>query len=650
MCGFAGILSLSGSRQPELQEQVRRMATRLAHRGPDDSGEWADPEAGIAFGFRRLSILDLSILGHQPMTSAGGRFVLMFNGEIFNHLELREGLKQAGQSFRGGSDTETLLAGIEVWGLEETLKRCVGMFAIAMWDRLERRLSLARDRLGKKPLFVARYGGRVAFASELKAIATDPDFPRELDQASVVSYLRHLYVPWPRTIYRYAEKLPPASILTISGNGGGESRAVYWSLAEVARNGCADPLPDDPELVLELLDQRLRTSVHRRLLSDVPLGSLLSGGIDSSVVTAMAAQVTTGKLRTFSVSFPDSPEHNEGPFARAVAEHCGTEHVELAVRGEDMLEVVPRLPELFDEPMADHSLLPVHAICRQARSHVTVVLTGDGGDELFAGYHRYFDGDRLISRVAGLPTSVRRAAGTCMEMLGDGPLTGLAAVARRAGARGALTRLPAQRLRKVGRLLRERSSAAMYRSLVSAWPTPGVLVPGIAERRCVFDDLLEAQAPAALIDRMMLADQASYMTDDQLAKVDRVSMAVSLEARVPMLDHEVVELAWRIPWSLKARGGQGKWILRQLLYRRYVPQQLVDRPKVGFTVPMGAWLRGPLRPWAEAMIEGPRLKEGGILASVPLRREWARLLNGDDSRANGLWAALMLLAWAEAWL
>jgi asparagine synthase (glutamine-hydrolysing) len=601
-------------------------------------------------GFRRLAILDLSELGHQPMASASGRFIVSFNGEIFNHLELRPALERQGSRFRGGSDTETLLAGVEQWGLEETLRRSVGMFALALWDGQERVLSVARDRLGKKPLFVARYNRQIAFGSELKAIAVDPEFPRELDMGSVASYLRHLYVPAPHSIYRAVEKLSPATILTIRVDTGAETRSVYWSLADVARRGTADPLPDDPEAVIELLDDRLRTSVRRRLLSDVPLGTLISGGVDSSIVTAMAAREGGGPLRSFSVSFPDAPEHNEGPFARAVAEYCGTVHTELEVRGQDMLDVVPSLPTMFDEPMADHSLLPAHAICRQARQHVTVVLTGDGGDELFAGYHRYFDGDRLILRASRVPWPLRRVGGACLEMLGDGPLTAIADAMGRVTDGGPRMRLPAQRLRKAGRLLQQRSASGMYRSLVSAWAAPAALAVGGQERRVVFDDLLEGPEPVALIDRMMLADQASYMVDDQLAKVDRVSMAVGLEARVPMLDHEVVELAWRIPARLKARNGQGKWILRQLLYRRYVPAHLVDRPKVGFTVPMGAWLRGPLRPWAEDLLGGSNGNSAGILAHASLRREWARLVKGDDSRANGVWAALTLLAWSEAWL
>jgi asparagine synthase (glutamine-hydrolysing) len=648
MCGFAGLVMFSERR--ELGATARRMAEQIAHRGPDDTGEWVDPLGKYAVGFRRLAILDLSQAGHQPMHSRSGRYVLVFNGEVFNHQDIRDELGHDGASYRGTSDTETLLAAFEAWGVVRTLQRTVGMFAIAVWDTEARTVSIARDRLGKKPMFVARYAGRVAFGSELKAIVCDPEFPRELDYGGIASYLRHLYVPAPLTIYRAAEKLVPGIVLTVNADTGAETREEYWSLTAAARRGTSSLLPNDPAVVLDELDRVLGESVRMRLLSDVPLGTLLSGGIDSSIVTAMAAQASgSAKLRTFSVSFPDAPEHDEGAFARAVAAHCGTDHTELQVRGADMLNVVPSLPQMFDEPMADHSLLPAHVICREARKHVTVVLTGDGGDEIFAGYHRYFDGAKLISRVSGLSRGVRSVGGAALQLLGDGALRAIADGARAVGVKSAAMRLPASRLRKLSLLLKERTPEGMYRSLVSSWTDPSALVPRGTEPRVRFDDLLEGSEPEALVDRMMLADQASYMVDDQLAKVDRVSMAVSLEARVPMLDHRVVELGWRIPYALKARDGQGKWILRQLLYQRYVPQALVDRPKVGFTVPMGAWLRGALRPWGEELINSRRLGAGELLAPGPVRAEWRRIQAGDDSRGLRMWSVLMLLQWADAW-
>ena len=648
MCGFAGILTrrpFSGGLCPH----VRRMAGTLVHRGPDDEGEWADEAAGVALGFRRLAIIDLSPAGHQPMTSGSGRFTLVFNGEVYNHGVLRSELRGRGHRFRGHSDTEVILAAFEEWGVPAAVARFIGMFAIAVWDAERRALSLVRDRLGIKPLFVYHEPGTITFASELKALVAGPRFDATLDPDALAAYLRHLYVPAPATIYRRARKLPPGHVLTLEDPEAAlPPSRPFWSLEAVAAAGMAEPFTGtEPEAVDEL-ERLLADAVRLRMEADVPLGALLSGGIDSSLVVALLQEISPRPVRTFSVGF-DRPEHDEAHHAAAVADHLGTDHTRVLLTGDDALALVPRLAEVYDEPHADAGQIPTQLVCAVARRDVTVALSGDGGDEVFGGYNRYASGERLFRRAMAVPAAARRLVGSGLTRL---PTASLDRAHRAAAAvlPSALRhRLVGEKLHKVGAMMRADTPGGMYLSLMSAWQHPGTLVPSARRAPTAVESLLDRPWPAAHLDRVMLADQLTYLPDDQLAKVDRASMASSLELRVPLLDHRILEFAWRLPASLKIRGGETKWLLRQLLYRR-VPRQLVERPKMGFSVPLAAWLRGPLRPWAEELLSPASLPEGDILAPAPIRRAWRRLMAGGDDAALPLWTVLVFQAWRQRWV
>jgi len=634
MCGFAGILTSAGCGHDELADAARRMIAPIVHRGPDDSGIWADQDAGIAFGFRRLAILDLSPLGHQPMWSPSRRFVATFNGEVYNFAELRRDLERRGFRFRGRSDTEVVLAAFEQWGIVDAIPRFVGMFAIAVWDTGRRELSLIRDRLGKKPLYVYAEPGAVTFGSELKALAAGPVFDRTIDRTALASYLRYLYVPAPRTIFARALKIPAGHILTI----GDADRALpasrpYWSLAEAAREGLADPIRGEGEAI-ERLEATMVEAVRSRMVSDVPLGALLSGGIDSSTVVALMQEANRAPVRTYTIGF-DSRAFDEASHAARVAAHLGTDHTELRITGVDAQAVIPRLAGIFDEPFADPSQLPTLFVSELARRHVTVALCGDGGDELFGGYNRYVYGMQMLPRVQRLSAGARRwlAAG-----IASMPARSLNRFGGRVG----------ERIQKIGTLLGAASVGGMYRSLLSAWQRPETIVRGTLEPVDPNERIVDAGDPPRLVDRMMLADQLTYLPDDLLAKVDRASMAVSLEVRAPLLDHRVVELSWRLPPSLKLRGCVGKWALRQILYRR-VPRDLVDRPKMGFSVPIDQWLRGPLRSWAGALLAPDALAKDGLLEPAPVVRAWRDLQDGRRQTGAALWAVVMFQAWRERW-
>ena len=647
MCGLTGIFSSRLLPAEELERLTRRMTDTLVHRGPNDSGTWMDAASGLALGFRRLSILDLSESGHQPMTSARGRYIIIFNGEIYNYRELRRELERAGDRFRGHSDTEVVLAALERWGVQAAISRLAGMFAIAVWDRESRTLALIRDRLGIKPLFVYAKNGLITFGSELKALMAGPGFDRTLDVSAVADYLRYLYVPWPRTIFQYASKLPPGHILTITDPAGPLPAPVpFWSAVDAARRGLANPVTAPVSEVLEELEQLLRATVTSHLQSDVPLGALLSGGIDSSCVVSMMQAVSTQRVKTFSVAFEEA-EYNEAHHARTIAQHLGTDHTEYLCTGGDALALVPRLPELFDEPHADTSQIPAYLICALAGKSVTVALSGDGGDEVFGGYNRYTVGERMLRTSSRLPVPARRALASCIQRLSPPPRANRGMMASLLSPVTRPSRMNV-RLQKIGSFMTNASVAEMYRSLVSAWQDPDALVIGGASTVGLLEELIESPAPVRLVDRMMLADQVTYMVDDQLAKVDRVSMAVSMEVRVPFVDHRLVEYAWRLPAGLKIRNGQGKWPLRRIL-QRYVPKHIVERPKMGFSVPIDEWLRGPLRGWVEELIAPERLAREGLLEPTVVRREWDALLGGHRRGALGLWAVLMLQAWRERW-
>ena len=641
MCGFAGLFQRLGAGESELLHWAGAMAATLIHRGPDDAGCWAKPEVGVSFGFRRLAIIDLSPNGHQPMSSASGRYTMVFNGEVFNHRELRRELAGMGATFRGHGDSEVILAAFERWGIEPAVTRFVGMFAMAVWDAERRELTLIRDRLGIKPLFVYAEPGYVSFASELRALRAGPRFDPTLDVEAATAYLRYLYVPAPATIFRRARKLLPGHLLAIRDPDAPLPEArPYWSVNEVAQAGTSAPfdLPDAD--AVEEFDRLLTEAVQLRMEADVPLGALLSGGVDSSTVVAVMQAAASERVRTFTIGF-DQPEHDESAHAREIARYLGTDHTELRVDGRDALALVPHLPDMLDEPLADPSYIPTYLVCRLARRHVTVALTGDGADELLGGYNRYIAGARVIGWTARWPRALRRLAAASLGSLSPEKWDRL---------HGTMApRLAGTKLRKLGRMLENDGVEARYRALLSAWRDPAALVEGGRERPERSDASFEqSEDRPELMEWMMLADQGSYLPDDLLAKVDRASMAVSLEARVPLLDHRLVEFSWRLPRRFKVRDGRGKWILRQALYRR-VPRELVDRQKVGFTVPTAAWLRGPLRDWASDLLSPSRLCRLGLVRAEPLQHAWARFCAGDGEDAVGLWAALLLTAWQERW-
>jgi len=657
MCGFAGFVG-SGIQRDQFATLAARMAARISSRGPDDSGTWCDQEAGIALGHRRLAVLDLSPAGHQPMVSANGRWVVAYNGEIYNHLELRAELGAEGQApkWRGHSDTETLLALVEAWGVERTLPRLVGMFAFALWDRKRRSLHLARDRFGEKPLYYGWTGKSFVFASELKALRPFPGFLAEVDREALGLFLRFTYVPAPFSILRGVFKLEPGWHLELSGGppaiapaaplrAGQKHHSVrvsrWWSLAENVERGSASPFTDEREAVDEI-ETALRRSVSSQTISDVPLGAFLSGGVDSSAIAALMQSDTDRPVKTFTIGFDESG-FDESPHAAAVARHLGTEHTETRVSSAEARDVIPELPRIYDEPFADSSQIPTHLVCRAARDHVTVALSGDGGDELFGGYNRYRAVPRIWARAGRFPASLRRAGG---RLAGAVPAGLLASGMRTMGRAGDAAQL-SNRLGRVARSLQTaRSVDEFYFGIVSEWPE------GLVKKDCA-----DEAAPAiALFDpvpecgmdepaqRMMYRDSHSYLPGDILCKVDRAAMAVSLETRVPFLDPAVVELAWRLPLDMKVRDGVGKWALRQVLYR-HVPRELIERPKAGFAVPVGVWLRGPLRDWAEALLDRDRLDREGYLESGPIRKIWKEHLSGRRDWTPRLWAVLMFQAW-----
>ncbi|KPK79395.1 MAG: hypothetical protein AMS25_12825 [Gemmatimonas sp. SM23_52] len=651
MCGLAGIIATAGTFTAEdLEEASERMITSLRHRGPDDSGIWVDASAGIALGFRRLAIIDLSEHGHQPMHSPTGRFTVVFNGEVYNYRELRQQLQGFGWRFRGHSDTEVILAAFDQWGVEQATRRLIGMFAMGVWDAQHRTLSLIRDRLGIKPLFVYSRPGVVAFASELKALRFAPLFDSALDMDGLAGYLRYLYVPAPHTIFSHVKKLLPGHILTVADPAQEiPAPQQYWSAVEVARNGvCALWEGSEEEAAIRELEAVLSNAVAIRMHADVPLGALLSGGIDSSTVVSIMQEHAERPVKTYSIGF-EGKDYNEAPFAARVAAHLGTDHTELMLTGADALELVPRLPDIFDEPFADPSQIPTYLVCALARREVTVALSGDGGDEVFGGYNRYWWGQRVIKRMPSIPRALRCAAsssiGVIPQVRWDRYVRRLAPILPEALHH----RLPGEKLHKVAAMMRCDSPAHMYRSLLSAWQQPDQLVLDRVEQEGIVDHFMGLTEPEELLDRMMLTDQVTYLPDDLLAKVDRASMAVSLEVRVPVIDHRVLELAWRLPMSLKFRNGQGKWVLRQILYRR-LPRQIVDRPKMGFSAPIDSWLRGPLSEWAEDLLSSECFRLHGALRADPIRQAWNRFQAGRGGEAGGLWGVLMFQAWSQRWL
>jgi asparagine synthase (glutamine-hydrolysing) len=656
MCGIAGVLR-AGHRtgEAELGNIARRMADALRHRGPDGSGLWVDPEAGVAFGHRRLAIIDLSREGHQPMLSASGRFVIIFNGEIYNFRELRRELEELGHRFRGHSDTEVLLGAIDQWGLGATLPKIAGMFAFALWDRELRSAHLVSDRLGKKPLYFGWIGPNLVFASELKALLEHPNFAFEVDRGALTLLLRHGCVPSPYSICRGILKLPPATHLSLPWADPNAAREAdlrqrfrpYWSLAEVAERGIAEPFSLGPEAAVDSLDDLLGQVVAERMISDVPLGALLSGGIDSSTVVASMQKQSTRPIKTFSIGFREAG-YDEAADAKRVARHLATDHTELHVTAEQARAVIPDLPEIYDEPFADRSQIPTFLVAKLARQEVTVALSGDGGDEIFGGYNRHFYGPWLWNRLNPWPFSIRRLAADFLTAVPPRAWDRIAGQVYRLVPRSSRQPTPGYRIHKLAGLFTVDGPGALYRRLTSHWTDPSALVIDGSEPSTILTDSARVPEGLDFAETMMYLDAVTYLPDDVLVKVDRASMAVSLEVRSPLLDHRLVEFAWRLPAALKVRPRQGKWVLRQVL-DRYVPRELIDRPKQGFDVPLEAWLRGPLHDWAETMLDRRRLSAEGFFQPAPIRTAWREHLSGVRDRTGELWPVLMFQAWLERW-
>ncbi len=648
MCGIAGFFNPSQKlAQTELLNTATRMSDALVHRGPDDQGAWADADFGVALAQRRLSIVDLSPEGHQPMVSACGRYVIIFNGEIYNFGKLRKELEPLGHQFRGHSDTEVMLAAIRQWGLETAVKKFVGMFAFALWDRQEKSLSLARDRAGEKPLYYGWCGSTFLFGSEIKALRAHPNWQTEIDRNSVAAMMRHLYVPAPYSIYKGIYKLVPGTILTLplaqAEIPATPAPQAYWNPKAEAENAYANMLRGSDDEALTELEFLLRESVSGQMIADVPLGAFLSGGIDSSLIVALMQAQSATPVKTFTIGFNEAA-YNEAEFAKAVAQHLGTDHTELYVTPKDAMDVIPKLPALYDEPFADSSQIPTFLVSQLARQHVTVSLSGDAGDELFGGYNRYFWAKNIWSKVGWIPHGVRKAAASSITTVSpeawNSTFQGLSALI----PQNLKYNVPGDKLHKLAEVLKVEQPEAMYRNLISSWKKPTELVTNTVE---LFTTLADEQQWAALPEleqRMMYLDFVTYLPDDILVKVDRAAMGVSLETRVPFLDHRVIEFAWRLPLNMKIRDGKGKWVLRQLLYK-YVPPALIERPKTGFGVPIEVWMRGALRDWVEALIDEKRLRREGFFNATLVRQTWAEHLSGQRNRQYYLWPILMFQAW-----
>ena len=648
MCGIAGFWR-SGSTPNDSNAIARRMAAALAHRGPDDEGTWVDDYSGIALAHRRLSIIDLSPLGSQPMISGTGRFVIVFNGEVYNHGALRKELARtnARLAFRGHSDTEVMLAAIETWGLEDAVRRFVGMFAFALWDRQQHRLHLVRDRLGIKPLYYGWAGTTLLFGSELRAFIAHPSFEAEIDRNAIALLLRYQCIPAPHSIYRGVYKLLPGTILTLGSPESADVAPVaYWSARQVAEQGTSDPFTGTDGEAVERLDTLLREAVSLRMISDVPIAAFLSGGLDSSTVAALMQAQSDRPIRTFTIGSTD-PGFDESPYARAVARHLGTDHTELIVTPDDALAVVPQLATLYDEPFADSSQIPTFLISALIRREATVALSGDGGDELFAGYNRHAWATRVWNSVRWLPRAVRDVQASAITAVAPSTWNSLF---ERVGHLMPKTLRHGDagfKLHKMADVLSAPSIEAIYTRLSSHWHAPTSVVLDATEPATALADPAHAVRLPSFVEKMLYLDLVTYLPDDVLTKVDRASMAVGLEARVPLLDHRVVEFVWRLPLAFKYREGTSKWLLRQILYR-HVPPQLVERPKVGFGIPLYSWLRGPLREWAEELLDERRLVREGYFNPAPIRRRWLEHLAGKRRWEYHLWDVLMFQSWLEA--
>jgi len=627
MCGLAGFIN--GSNQPcDIENTLKHMISTLNHRGPDDTGIWVDKNNRIGIGHKRLSILDLSEEGKQPMISESGRYLIAYNGEIYNHIELSKRLNKIGIKFRGHSDTEVILASFEVWGFKQSLSSFIGMFAFALWDRIENKLYLVRDRLGIKPMYYGYVNGSFVFASELKAFLVFPKFQAIISREAIALYLRHNYIPAPYSIYQNIHKLSPGCILeldTIHTKRSDYKICPYWSAVDITERGVNNQFLGSENEAVEHLDTLLRDAVKLRMVADVPIGAFLSGGIDSSLVTALMQSQSNLPIKTFSIGFYEKA-YNEANHAKAVAQFLGTEHTELYVRPEETMAVIPKLPTIFDEPFSDSSQIPTFLVSNLAHSHVKVSLSGDGGDELFYGYSRYSFTQDLWQKLNLLPKRIKVVSNRISKIAAN---------------------LGSQKMQALYEILSMGNSDDLYRRTISHWKNPANIVLNSIEPPTIFGNSNQCPRFQELAQRMMYFDLVTYLPDNILVKLDRASMGVSLEARVPILDHRVVEFAWRLPLSHKIKGKQGKWILRQLLYK-YVPKELVERPKKGFGIPIGTWLRGPLRDWAESLLNENRLRQEGYFDHVPIRQKWREHLAGKEYRHYYLWDILMFQSWLDS--
>ena len=632
MCAIAGFIQNKSAGESYLAKTASAMAATMQARGPDDGGEWVDGAHGVAFSHRRLSVIDLSANGHQPMASSCGRFVITYNGEIYNFPDIKKQLQQSGISFKGHSDTEVLLEAVARFGVEKTLEKLVGMFAFALWDKKTGELTLARDRLGIKPLYWAVMGGVFMFASELKALKAHPAFKGEISKSALANYLRHAYVPAPLSIYEHVFKLLPGHYLSVHAEGDFKPQIKqYWSLYDVAAGGISDPVNLPDEALIDETEKLLGDAIKLRMVSDVPLGALLSGGIDSTAVVALMQEQSANKINTFSIGFGEKG-FDESVHAAKIAKHIGTNHHELFLSSQMALDAIPQMGEIYDEPFADSSQVPTYLVSKLTREHVTVALSGDGGDEVFCGYNRHLAANRAWPIIEKMPRFMRGLGAGAIRSFSPETWDNLFGKKLPQGG---------DRVYKVAQMLDAKNGDELYRMFVSQWQNPENLISGETG-----DAVISQNSPptTSLMNKMRYLDTLTYLPDDILTKVDRASMAVSLEVRVPMIDHRVVEFAWRLPENQLIRDSHTKWPLRRIIERR-LPKDLVDRPKQGFSMPIGAWLRGPLKEWASSLLNDELPALGGLINPDPVMDAWREHSSGSKNRTNELWAILMLLGW-----
>ncbi len=646
MCGLTGFWSMEKRPVHELEGRARRMAETIRHRGPDDSGTWTDQKAGFALGHRRLSILDLSEEGRQPMVSHDGRYVIAYNGEVYNFKELRKELEKQGHLFQGNSDTEVVVNSLAEWGVEDALKKFNGMFALALWDKREKKLVLARDRLGIKPLYWGDSRGDLLFGSELKCFRAWPGFNNALNRNALALFFRHGFIPDPYSVFLGVNKLEPGTFLCFPSPGK-HFKTRYWSTRETALRGLSCPLNISEEDSVEELERILGDSITMRMVADVPIGAFLSGGIDSSTVVALMQSKSTRPVKTFSIGFHEKG-FNEAEEAKRVSATLGTDHTELYLLPEEVLRIIPSIPEYWDEPFSDPSQIPTYAVSRLARQQVTVSLSGDGGDELFGGYTRYRRTQKIWKFAQRIPAPLRSRLGTLVGFfppaLWDGLLKIISPALSSRSGKGPM----GERLSKMADLLSQPDLGPLYYSRLSHFDQPADLLPGSQELKSILNDPRVPGEFQGVTERLMFLDSMHYLPGDILSKVDRASMAVGLEARVPLLDHRVFEYAWKLPLAQRVGGGVGKLVLRRLL-ERHLPSNLVNRPKMGFGIPLGDWLRGPLRPWAEELLLRESVEDRGLLNSGLVREMWNQHLSGERNRQFILWDVLVFQSWMRHW-